>query len=163
MALTQSAWTDVSANGQMILECTVAQTTGETDAYTLKTPKGKLDSTRPWNLFVEAAATPDGQALPVDVWVGYEDNFVLSGQGANVVATNGARYKQITDDAVLAVTPLAHSFLIDPNLRDADVVTVAAIASGYKSNIPAAPYYAFNLNGGSALAATTVTWRIVQD
>jgi hypothetical protein len=147
----------------MILECTVVQTTAETDSYTLKTPKNTVDGTRPWTLFVEAAATPDGQALPVDIWIGYEDNFALDGQGANVVAANGAMYKQILDDCVAAVTPQAYSFLIDPNLGEADVVTAAAITSGFKCCIPAMPYYAFNLDGGSTLAATTITWRIVQD
>lgn len=163
MGLTQGAWTDHSANGKMVLECDIVQTTGETDSYTLKTPVKTVDGTRPWTLFVEAAATPDGQALPVDIWLGYEDNFALSGQGASVVAANGAMYKQVLDDCVAAVTPLAYSILIDPNLGEADVVTAAAIASGFKVCVPAAPYYAFNLDGGSTLAATTITWRIVQD
>ena len=163
MALTQSAWTDRSANGKLVLECTVVHTASETDAYTLKTPQGTIDGTRPWNVSYKAAITADGGAIPVDIWIGYRNNFALSGQGASVVATNGAFYKQINDDGVLAVTPLAYSHLIDPNLGEADVVTVVAIATGYKVNVPAAPYYAFNLNGGSALIGTTVTWRIVQD
>lgn len=167
MALTQSVWTDHSANGKLVLECTVVQTITETDSYTLKTPANTVDGTRPWTLFLEAAATPDGEALPVDIWIGYEDNFALSGQGASLVATNGAMYTEILDDCVLAVTPQVYSFLIDPNLGEADVVAVANIAYGFKVNIPAAPYYAFNLDGNTAganvLAATTITWRIVQD
>ena len=163
MALTQGAWSDHSANGKLVLECTITQTTSETDAYTLKTPQNTLDGKLPWFLFLEAAATPDAQALPVDIWIGYSDAFALSGQGASVVATDGAMYKQILDTCVSAVTPLAYSFLIDPNLGEADVVTVAAIASGFKVCVPAMPYYAFNLDGGSTLAATTVTWRIVQN
>ena len=163
MSLTQSAWTDHSANGKLILKCTVVQTTSEKDSYTLKTPANTIDGSRPWNLFLETSATPDGEALPVDIWIGYDDDFVISGNSTAVVAVNGAMYKQLLDDCVLAVTPLPYSFLIDPNLGVADVVTVAAIASGFKANVPAAPYYAFNLDGGSTLAAATITWRIVQD
>jgi len=82
--------------------------------------------------------------------------------GASVVATRGAKFKQLFDDCVLAVTPLIYTFLIDPTLIVADVVTVAAIATGPKIKVPPAPYFAFNLNGGSTLAAATATWYIVQ-
>ena len=162
MGQTQSAWADRSVNSQLVLECTVLPVSTPTDTYTLKTPKNTIDGSRPWTLFLEFAATPDGEALPVDIWLGYEDDFVLSATNP-AVATHGASYKQITDDCILAVSPLAHSWLIDPNLRDADVVTIGAIASGLKVQIPAAPYYAFALNGGSALVDTLATWRIVQD
>jgi hypothetical protein len=162
MSLTQGAWSNKTVNGFMVGTCTVVQTASETDAYTLKVPAGYIDGTKPWTLIHSAAATPDGQALPVDIWIGYDDDFALSGQGASVVATNGAMYKQINDDCVLAVTTVEYAYHIHPNLGVADVVTVAAIATGYKVNIPAAPYYAFNLDGGSALAATTTTWVVVQ-
>ena len=162
MALTQSAWDDNSVNGLLVLTCTVVHTTAETDAYTLKTPKNTIDGTRPWDLFYFADITADGGALPLDIWLGYEDDFALSGQGGSVVAASGAMYKQFMDDGRLAVVNAEHGFLIDPNLRDADVVTIGAIASGLKVNIPAAPYYAFNIDGGSALIATTMNWRIVQ-
>lgn len=161
MALTQGTWTSKTVNGFMVATCDIVQTASETDAYTLKTPP-ELDGTKPFTVVLSALATPDGSALPVDVWIGYEDSFVLSGQGASVVATNGARYKQLTDDAVLAVTTIEHAIHIHPDLGVADVVTAAAILTGYKSNIPPAPYYAFNLNGASALAATTVTWVLIQ-
>ncbi len=163
MGLTQSAWDDQSVNGLLVLTCTVLQTSTETDAYTLKTPAKTIDGTKPWSLYYWASATADGQALPVDIWLGYEDNFALSGQGASVVATSGAFYKQILDDGVLAIVNFEYGHLFDPNLHKADVVTVAAIASGFKANIPAAPYYAFNINGGSTLNnAITMNWRIVQ-
>lgn len=162
MGLTQSAWTESSVNGLLVLTCTVVATTSETDSYTLKTPARTIDGTMPWNLYYWAAVTPDGQALPIDIWLGYEDNFALSGQGASVVAVNGGMYKQILDDCRTAIINYEHGHLLDPNLRKADVVTIAAIASGLKCNIPAAPYYAFNLDGGSALVATTMNWRIVQ-
>ena len=165
MALTQSAWTPVSSDvGRAVWECTVLATTAENDAYTLKTPAG-LDPTKPWTVFYSTSATPDGQALPLDIWVGFNDSFALSGDGANVVATPtlyGGKFKQILDDGVLAVTPLVYSILLDPNLAVADVVTAAAIATGLKVKVPVAPYYAFNANGGSTLAAQTHYWKIVQ-
>ena len=162
MTITRSAWVDESSNSQLIMKCTVLATTAETDSWTLKTPKDTIDGTRPWTLYLEFDGTPDAQALPVDLWIGYTDGFIVSGDNP-AVAAFGALYKQILDDCVLAVTPLAYSWLMDPNLADADVVTVAAIATGLKIQAPPAPYYAFALNGGSTLAAQTATWRIVQD
>jgi hypothetical protein len=163
MALTQSDWTPKTVNGKATWQCTVTATTAENDAYTKATPAG-LDPTKPWTLFLSTSATPDGQALPVDLWIGFKDSFALSGDGANVVATGtGSNYKQILDDCVLAVTPIAYSWQMDPDLAVADVVTVGAIATGLKIKVPVAPYYAFNLDGGSTLAAVTHTWTIVQD
>ncbi len=163
MGLTQSAWAESSVNGLLVLTCTVLQTSTETDAYTLKTPARTIDGTRPWELYYWASATADGEAMPIDIWLGYEDNFVLSGQGASVVATNGGMYKQIIDDGVLAIVNFEYGHHFDPNLGVADVVAAASIASGLKANIPAAPYYAFNIDGGGTLNdAITVNWRIVQ-
>jgi hypothetical protein len=162
MALTQSDWTESFANGVYTAVCTVAHTASETDAYTKKTPTG-LDPSKPWTLFYESLATPDGQALPLDLWIGHSDAFVLAGDGATVGASGtGSNFKSIMDDVVLAVTPIAYSWIMDPDLAVADVVTVAAIATGLKIKVPVAPYYAFNLDGGSALAATTATFRITQ-
>jgi len=162
MALTQSDWTVTSVNGLLKATCTVVSTAAENDAYTKKTPK-QLYPKQPWTLIYSAAHTPDGQALPLDIWIGYADNFALSGDGANVVATGtGSNFKQIFDDVVLAVAPLGYTFQFDPNLAVADVVTVAAIATGAKVKVPVAPYYAFNLDGGSTLAATTHTFTIIQ-
>lgn len=160
MALTQSDWTEKDVNGVYVASCTVVSTTAENDAYTKRTPKG-LDPSKPWMMLYKASGTPDGQALPMDLWVGFNDNFALSGDGANVVATNGAEYKSIFDDVVLAVNKY-YAFAFDPNLGVADVVTVAAIATGPKVKVPVAPYYAFNLDGGSTLAAVTHTFVIIQ-
>jgi hypothetical protein len=161
MALTQSAWISKTVNGALVSTCTVVQTTAENDAYTLKTPK-ELDTTRPFLLSVQASATPDGVAVPFDIWVGYGEDFALTGNDSTVAATSGAKFKQIFDDIVLAVTPLVYTFLIDPYLPVADVVTVAAIATGPKVRVPSAPYYVFNLNGGSTLNAATMTFTIAQ-
>tara|TARA_R100001244_G_C5171601_1_gene131722 strand:+ start:5464 stop:5958 length:495 start_codon:yes stop_codon:yes gene_type:complete len=164
MALTQSAWAAPSTvNGLSVSSCTVVSTTAETDAYTLKTPSF-LDPKKQWSMSYSASATPDGSALPLDIWFGYNDNFVLSGQGGSVIPTNsnGGKFKEIFNDVVLAVTTLKYVFNFDPDLAVADVVTVAAIATGPKVKIPVAPYYVFNLNGASTLAAVTHTFTIIQ-
>ena len=161
MALTQGAWTEKTVNGMYRATCNVAFTTAESDAYTLKTPDA-LDPTKPWTLIVAAAATADGAPLPLDIWVGHDSDFALSGNSTAVVATNGGMFKQICDNCVLAVTTVEYVFLMEPQLAVADVVTVAAIATGFKVNIPVAPYYAFNLDGGSTLNATNCDFTIVQ-
>jgi hypothetical protein len=161
MALTQSAWTEGWVNGIYTAICTVISTTAENDAYTLKTP-ANLDGSKPWTLFYKASGTPDGSALPLQVAVGHSDNFAITGDGATIGATDGSLFKQVMDDVVLAVSPLEYSFNFNPSLGVADVVTVAAIATGLKANIPIAPYYAFNLNGASTLNAVTHTFKITQ-
>lgn len=163
MALTQGAWiTQVSKDsGFYITKCNVAFTTAENDAYTLKTPEF-LDTNRQWTLLIKFAATPDGSALPVDLWGGYGDSFALSGDGATVAATNGVLIKQVLDDCVLAVDPVVYSITFDPELPVADVVTVAAIGSGLKVRIPKFPHYVINFDGGSTLNATNVDLYIIQ-
>jgi len=161
MALTQGAWTAKSVNGLYRATCNVAFEASDTDAYTLKTPAA-LNPTKPWTLIIAAAATVNGEAQPLDIWVGHTDDFALSGQGASVVAADGGMFKQICDDCVLAVTTVEYVFYMEPQLAVADVVTVAAIASGFKINIPVAPYYAFNLDGSTALVATNMDFVIVQ-
>ena len=163
MAMTQNAWVkQTSDEGYNRWICTIV--TGGTalnDVYTLKTPK-ELNGSKAWYLQVSSSATPDGSALPIDLWVGYNSDFALSGDGAAVTAgDNGAKFKQITDDCVLAVDTLKYNFLMDPNLPVADVTTVAAIANGFKVRVPDAPYYAFNVDGAT-LIATTITWTVFQ-
>ena len=58
---------------------------------------------------------------------------------------------------------MKYSWIFDPELPVANVVTVAAIANGLKVRTPIAPYYAFNLDGGGTLNATTITWTIFQE
>ena len=162
MALTQNAWAKTSDEGYNKWECTVVQTTGENDSYTLKTPAA-LDGSRQWTMAMSAAATADGAALKMDLWAGYNDDFAISGDDGTVTAgTNGFEVQQILDDCVLAVTTLKYSWIFDPELPVANVVTVAAIANGLKVRTPIAPYYAFNLDGGGTLNATTITWTIFQ-
>ena len=164
MALTQSAWTRASAGNQTVVSCSVAATTAENDAYTLAldTKKWGIDPHKPFTLFYYTSATPDGVALPLDVWIGYASDFALTGDSTTVAATSGAKFKQLFDDVVLAVTPTIYSFEINPSLPVADVVTVAAIGSGAKATVPPSPYYAFNANGGSTLNAATHYFKVVQ-
>lgn len=161
MALTQGAWSSKTVNGVMVASCTVVSTTAESDAYTLKTPT-TLNPRKPWFLVYYASATPDGQALPLDIWMGFDSDFAITGDSTTVAATSGVQFKQIFDDVVLAVTPLFYCFEMDPALPVADVVTVAALTTGPKVRIPVAPYYAFNLDGGSTLAAVTHYFKIIQ-
>ena len=163
MALTQGAWTTQLSgdSGFYVTKCNVAFTTAENDAYTLKTPR-LLDTTKQWTMLLACAATPDGSALPLDIWGGYGDSFALSGDGATVAATNGVLIKQVFDDVVLAVSPLIYQFTFDPDLPVADVVTVSAIATGPKIRIPIMPHYAFNLDGASTLNATNCDFTIIQ-
>ena len=161
MALTRVAWTSKTVNGILICSCSVEPTAAENDAYTLKTPT-TLNPRKPWTLIYQAASTPDGQALPLEVFIGYDSDFVITGDAGTIGATSGAKFKQAFDDVVLAVPPLAYAILFDPELSEADVVTVSAIATGPKVKIPIAPYYAFNLNGGSTLPDVVNTFKIIQ-
>jgi hypothetical protein len=163
MALTQGAWTEqtTSNSNAVVYKCTVTFTTAENDAYTLKTPVDAIDPTKQGSVWIVCAATPDGVALPVDVWGGWA-NFALSGDGASVEAADGVKIKQVLDDCVLAVDPLIYQIDFDPDLPVADVTTVAAIASGLKVRIPKFPHYAFNLNGASTLNATSADFYTVQ-
>lgn len=159
MASVAGAWTEKTVNGLWRATCNVVYTSVR-DAYTLKTPDN-LDSSRSWQLIISAAATPDGSAVPLDLWVGHDTDFVLSGDNPTV-ATNGGLFVQLTDDINLAVTTIEHIFLLDPYLAVADVVTIAAIATGYKVKVPIAPYYAIALNGATTMATTNNDFTIVQ-
>ncbi len=161
MAIDQNPWTTKTVNGFLVMTCTFACDTTLFDTYTFKTPAHTIDGTKPFSLFMSAAGTLDGQAVPFNLWVGYEDNFALTGD-TPTLATNGGYYVQLTDDLVLAVTTVEHVFHIHPDLGVADVVTVAAIATGYKVNVPPSPYYAFAVDGGSAVSADAITAVIVQ-
>ena len=161
MALTQSAWTSKTANGFIVHTCTVAQTASETDAYTLKTP-AKFNPEKQWELYLTFSGEPDGEALPVDLWMGFSDDFALSGQGASVIATDGAKVKQILNDCESADDGITYLvWTMDPYSTVADDVTFnAGVIANVK--VPIAPYYAFAVDGGTELLAVTATWKIVQ-
>jgi len=161
MALTQNAWTTTTSNGYNKFNCTVVHTTSESDAYTLKTPSA-LDGSKPWVLQGHTAIAADNAALAVDLWMGFNNDFALSGQTTAVTAgSNGVWFKTICDDARTALPTYRFAWMMDPELPVADVTTLAAIATGLKVRVPAAPYYAISLNGDT-LIATTATWTIFQ-
>lgn len=161
--LVQGAWiqTKTTLSGMRVWISNISFDATNNDAYTLKTPN-QLDTSKQWDLLISAAAAVDAQAVPVDLWGGYSDNFAVTGDGASVAATSGFKVKQILDDCVLAVTPLVYQITFDPILPVADVVTVAAIGSGLKVRIPILPYYAIDLNGGSTLNVTNCNFYIIQ-
>ena len=97
----------------------------------------------------------------MELWVGYDDKFAIASD-TPMTGTSGAFYKQLTSDLLLAVTTNEHVFYMHPDLGVADVVTIGAIATGYKINCPPAPYYAFAINGGSAISADLISVRVVQ-
>lgn len=161
MAIESNAWTTKTVNGFLVMTSTFKCDAALFDTYTLKTPANTIDGTKPFALFMSAAATLDAEAVPFNLWIGYEDNFALSGD-TPTLATNGGHYVQLTDDLVLAVTTVEHVFHIHPDLGVADVVTAAVIATGYKVNVPPSPYYAFAVDGGSAISADLITAVVVQ-
>ena len=158
MALTQGSWSQTSINGLNVFSCVVGATAAENDGYTLKTPKA-LDTTRPWVLVANSeSAAVDGSAGPVDVYGGYADDFAITGNAGTVAATSGTLVASGIMDEVQAVNV---SVTIDPNYTGAVVASTAAGVRG-RANLGTFPYYAFNFNGGSALAVEDCTWKIIQ-
>jgi hypothetical protein len=166
-ANTPSVWTEsrVGYTGSSLYKatCTVLADIANTDASTKPTPQG-LNVRKPWSLILSCATTPDGQALPFEIWGGTSDSFVMSTSAGS--ATAGVYLKQLSDDVVLSVAATPQIFQIIPNTFQndaiADIVTIAAIATGFRVRVPVMPYYAFNLNGGSVLAAVITTYTIIQ-
>lgn len=163
MALTQSEWTGKTVNGCLVLTCDITATTGEKNAYTLKTPANTIDGNRPFSVLLQCDADPDAAENPmVSIGIGYADNFTMGTTDGALAITSGSTYKKLMDDCGTAVDPVTFSWLIHPNLGIADVVTLAAIAAGLKANVPPAPYYALNLHSATKLDAHVATWTIVQ-
>ena len=160
---TRGAWSSTTVNGVLVATCTSAVVTAETyyDVSTLKTPT-TLNPRKPWTLFYQASDTPDGQALPMDIFVGFAGDFSVTANN-DAAATSGGFFKQVHSDVVLFITAsnLWLPILFDPDLGVDDVVT-AGLTTGFKCKIPVAPYYAFNLNGGSVLPARSHYFKIVQ-
>ncbi len=164
MAIAQTAWIPKTVNGFLVLTCTVTGDDATTlkDTYTLKTPANTVDGTKPFVIFQSAAADPDGSSLPLHLWIGYDDDFALSGDDGSLVAASGSFYVQLTENCRAAITTVQHAYHIHPNLRVTDVVAIGNILTGYKANVPPAPYYSLCLNGASGLNAVVTTFRIIQ-
>lgn len=144
MALTQGAWTYRTERGLAVFQCDVVQTASENDAYTLALPE-QFDGNRPFTVIANAAAaTLDGSTLPVDIYVGYQSNFAITGDAATIAATSGVL---LIADVIADVKSAAGAYSYDPR-------NTAAAAN--------APYFAFNLDGASTLTAGTCRWIVIQ-
>ncbi len=152
--LTIGEWTLSSENGIAVWSCTVTATTADYDIYTNRTPKG-LDPHKPWTLVLNSEATSvDGEAVPVDLYVGWIDSCALTLNHSPTI-TGGVLYKaDIMDDVDLLCTAI----LMHPNLTVAEDVA----AQEAKMYVPVAPYYLINLDGNTALEAVSVTFKILQ-
>ena len=156
-AFTDSGWstrpTQVKVGPRIynVWTCTVTSTTGDTIAYTSKTPIG-LNTTQEWELIVNAEGnTLDGTTLPVSLVGGYSADAILTRGYAQLTYTDCVLLKTIEADVQASVG----SITIDPNLTTADVTDTIV-------NIEKMPYYIFTLQGTSALVAASCVFKIVQ-
>ena len=159
MALTQGAWSSTSVNGVNVHSCVVTATTAENDGYTLKTPKA-LDTSKPWVLVAnsESIAIDGSSTTVVDIYGGYWDSFAITGDAGTVAATDGTLIGTAVMDDIKASQV---SIIVDPNYTGAVVTSTVAGVRG-RINLGQFPYYAFNANAGSTLAAADCTWKIIQ-
>lgn len=158
MGLTKGAWSVRTVNDQTVLECDVIATTSENDIYTLKTPKGSIDPTRPWILMVNtAAADISDNADPVDIWAGYADDFEITGNNTTVAATSGGEVASaVMDD----VSDEALVVTVNPNRTAAKVQAITDTAGEVNAGV--APYYAINVDSGSTVKDETTHFVIIQ-
>lgn len=163
-ANTVSEWVTqkTGVEGLFVSKCTILCDTANQVAWTKKTPSF-LDPTKPWTLIVSLDTALDTQATPLSMYIGYDEDAALSGT-ASTTASHAAYYVQLLDDGGYATPTVPRAIYFDPHQTVADVVTVAAVATGYKVKPPIVPYYLFNFAAGSGtLLAATITLRIVQD
>lgn len=163
-AQTQTAWTETSINGYTVLSSTATTDASNEVNWSLKTPKS-LDTTKPWSLIVSASAAQDGAAAPLMIWGGYSDDFALAGTTARATATDGVQIGELTDDLGYGGAVAGMNFAMTPGSSGlANVVTIAAVATGMRHNLPIFPYYAFELMADDAatLLAHTLTFKIIQ-
>ena len=163
-AQTIGNWTWKSINGKFIATCDVTTDANNEILFTKKTPK-QLDGSRPWTLIIAADAAQDGAAAPVSLHVGYDEDFALAGTTARATVTHGARYGNITDDIGYAAAVPGMAFQMTPSSTGlANIVTIGAVATGMRFNVPVAPYYAFELYAADAatLLAHTLTFTLIQ-
>ena len=163
-AQTVGAWTESTIQGCYYATCAVTTDANNEVLWTNKTPNG-LDPKKPWTLVVSASAAQDGAAAPLMVWGGYADNFALAGTTARATATSGAQLGELTDDLGYAAAVPGMAFNMMPGSSGlANIVTIAAVATGMRFNVPIMPYYAFELmaDDSATLLAHTLTYRIIQ-
>ena len=163
-AQTIGDWSDKEVNGRFIATCQCTTDATNEILFTKKTPKG-LDPTKPWTLIVAASAAQDGAAAPLIVHVGYAEDFALAGTTARATVTSGAVYGELTDDlGYAAAVPGMAFYMVPLESTIANVVTIAAVATGMRFNVPVASYYAFELHADDnvTLLAHTLTFTIIQ-
>jgi|APSaa5957512622_1039677.scaffolds.fasta_scaffold27123_3 hypothetical protein len=163
-AQTVSNWTTVELNGFLIHTCTAYTDANNEVNWTKKTPDS-LDTTKPWSMVVAASAAQDGAAAPLMIWGGYDSDFALAGTTARATATSGVQIGELTDDLGYAAAVAGMGFNMTPGTSGlADIVTIAAVATGMRFNVPIFPYYAFELMADDAatLLAHTLTFKIIQ-
>jgi len=163
-AQTQTAWTSTSLDGYAIHTGTATTDATNEVNWSLKTPKA-LDATKPWSLIVSASAAQDGAAAPLMIWGGYSEDFALAGTTTRATATDGVQLGELTDDLGYAAAVAGMHFAMNPGSTGlANVVTIAALATGMRHNVPIFPYYAFELMADDAvtLLAHTLTFKIIQ-
>ena len=163
-AQTQTAWSASTVNGFGVWTGTSTTDANNEVNWSLKTPV-ELNTSAPWSLIVAASAAQDGAAAPLMIWGGYSDDFALAGTTARATATDGVQIGELTDDLGYAAAVLGMNFAMTPGSSGlANVVTVAAVATGMRHNVPVFPYYAFELMADDAatLLAHTLTFKIVQ-
>ena len=154
------AWTSNNVNGRLVLECDVTADVATNDAYTLKTPARTLDPTRPWVLMVNTAGVSiDDQAVAVDIWAGYDDDFALAGDNG-ITATSG---KEIASAVMDDVQSAALSVLIDPNYTGAKVQSAISGPVIGVRNCGTPPYFAINVESDTTMLGTiTIHFVIIQ-
>ena len=164
-AQTQTAWTTTHLRGFNIYSSTATTDANNEVNWSLKTPTS-LDTSKPWSLVVSASAAQDGAAAPLMIWGGYSDDFALAGTTARATATDGTQIGELTDDLGYGAAVAGMNFAMTPGSSGlANVVTIAAVASGMRHNLPVYPYYAFELMADDAatLLAHTLTFKIIQE
>ena len=163
-AQTQTAWTISTVNGFKIMSSTATTDANNEVNWSLKTPV-ELDTSEPWSLIVSASAAQDGAAAPIMIWGGYSDDFALAGTAGRATATDGIQIGELTDDIGYGAAVAGVNFNMTPGSSGlANVVTIAAVATGMRHNVPIFPYYAFELHSddGGTLLAHTLTYKIIQ-
>lgn len=163
-AQTVSDWAVTTVGDFKVITCTALTDATNEVNWTKKTPAA-LDTSKPWTLIVSASAAQDAAAAPLMIWGGYKSDFALSGTTARATATSGAQLGELTDDLGYAAAVTGLSFNMTPGSSGlANIVTIAAVATGMRFNVPIMPYYAFELMADDAvtLLAHTLTFRIIQ-
>lgn len=163
-AQTVGSWTVKSVEGHIVATCICTTDANNEILFTNKTPD-ELDTSKPWTLIIKASAAQDGAAAPVALHIGYSSSFALAGTTARATVTDGAMFGNITDDLGYAAAVPGMAFQMTPASTGlANIVTIAAVATGMRFNVPVVPYYAFELYAGDSatLLAHTLTFTIIQ-